>query len=158
MTLSRNCKFLKFGIFLKLEIFNPILKFADLTASFSHFGVLAKPCSARLLRLCLSGCGAKQAAPLHACRWATHLQLGPNPLHECCVDSTAHHAWACSRAQPGGCSPTSCHFSSPNSLAVSYFKTPSLQPYFTVFLMHYSNLPGQAEGLQLNQPTTRPCN
>ena len=32
----------KFGNFLKLEIFNPILKFTYLTASSSRFGVLAK--------------------------------------------------------------------------------------------------------------------
>ena len=43
VTLSWNFKsFCKFAIFLKLVIFNPILKFADLTASFSRFGVLAK--------------------------------------------------------------------------------------------------------------------
>ena len=39
---EQKLQFLQIWIFLKLEIFNPILKFADLTASFSHFGVLAK--------------------------------------------------------------------------------------------------------------------
>ena len=47
-----------------------------------------------------------------------------------------------------------CHFSSPNSLAVFYWKTSSCQPYTIVFLIDYSNLPGPAEGRQLNRPTT----
>ena len=47
-----------------------------------------------------------------------------------------------------------CHFGSPNSLAVSYWKTPSLQPYIAVFLIDYSNLSGPTEGRQLNWPTT----
>ena len=33
---------LQISDFLKLEIFNPILKFTELTASFRRFGVLAK--------------------------------------------------------------------------------------------------------------------
>ena len=42
MSLGRKLQICKFGIFLKLEIFNPILKFTYLTASSSRFGVLAK--------------------------------------------------------------------------------------------------------------------
>ena len=42
MLLGRKLQICKFGIFLKLEIFNPILKFTYLTASSSRFGILAK--------------------------------------------------------------------------------------------------------------------
>ena len=70
----------------------------------------------RLLKLCLSACGDRKAAPLHACRRATHL-------------------WMLWRFK------CHCHFSSlqlTQRLAVSYSKTPSPQPNSKDFLMNYS--------------------
>ena len=41
------------------------------------------------LRLCLSACVARKAAPLHACRRAPHIRVRPGPLHGRCCSSTA---------------------------------------------------------------------
>ena len=200
--LSRNCNFCKFGpgFFLKLEIFNPILKFADLTASFSHFGVLAKamqctpaqtvpvwlwcPTSSASVRLSLCHSppiGTKSIAWMLCrfnCSWCLGLQPGaarrlqPHKLPLQLSQLTG------SVSVPAGSDPagrigraikrsarerslvnlSSSYFWTASAFlwAVSYFKTQSLQSLATVLLMDY-NLPGQAEGLQLNQPTTRPC-
>ena len=41
------------------------------------------------LRLCLSACVARKAAPLHACRRAPHIRVRLSPLHGRCCSSTA---------------------------------------------------------------------
>ena len=94
--------------------------------------------ASRLLRQCLSACSVRQEAPLHAC----DLSSGPSD-----PSATRSTAWTLRQFN------CHCHFSSPNSLAVSHWKTSSLQPYVAVFLIDYGNLPGPTEGRQLNRPT-----
>ena len=74
----------------------------------------------RLLKLCLSACGDRKAAPLHACRRATHLWMLWRFKCHCHFSSLQLTQSLCQR------------------LAVSYSNTPSLQPNSKDFLMNYS--------------------
>ena len=72
-----NCKVAIFYIFLKLETFNPILKFTYLTASSSRCGVLAKA---------MQCCGQRKKSPVSETRQARRLTQQPS-------GQVAHSIW-----------------------------------------------------------------
>ena len=86
-----------------------------------------------------SGCGSASRLPAQTvavCLWcptsSTSARLSSGPPSHTVTKSTV---WTLRQFN------CHCHFSSPNSLTVSYSKTQSLQPYTIVFPIDYSNLP-----------------